>query len=223
MRLKDAQKLLGLFGKLHRDSMAHLSTLEDVGVPRLDADKVFKQIRPMLEDEQVQELLGDTAVDLACLQKFLGCIYESEFSPIALMHGDLDGANIIRSERESYVIIDWTTARIDVPYADVYGMQFRVMESEQVEDEHLWQKYMDEYYYSLWQDLGSVEQIEEMARFVSLKNGLQYLSKKYEVGKEMSLESCLSDGNVNFLRRILRSINSRMNEGKWDVDKYELL
>ncbi len=109
---EDFKCILDLHGKLQVESMKHIAELVGAGVPREGAETIYKRAAAMLQDAEINELLGGTEcfgpvtedgkIDLTvycgATLAFLNHIYEEGKAPIALVHGDLYDDNMIKVE-----------------------------------------------------------------------------------------------------------------------------
>lgn len=222
LQVEDVNSILKSYGKLQRNSMRHIAELVSMGLEHCNAERLFGRVRAMLEDEKICNLLGKCdgfssasdrgQVDLtpyrSSCRQLLRVLYEENRAPITLVHGDLHDSNIVRvgEKSDSYILLDWGSARIDVPFTDVNVLGHVGKGNVKVDMAS---------YFAVWADYGSVSELEEMSRFVSTKDKLLIVVDEYERSKKKSIEPSLIPEQVDFLRKVLDRIHTRMTDGKW--------
>jgi Ser/Thr protein kinase RdoA (MazF antagonist) len=135
----DFTAILSAYGKLQRDSAAHLDELFKAGCIDRRLPVLVEQIDPLLSDPTTQSVLDAVEYEqLVALAPQLKerCAQVAAYNiPPALIHGDLHLGNVTRRDNDmlqisdlqsfnGYLFFDWTDACIGLPFLDLFLLYF---------------------------------------------------------------------------------------------------
>ncbi|KAI0559328.1 Protein kinase-like protein [Gracilaria domingensis] len=149
---EDFSKLLIELGKFQVESMQHIETLKEFGLPVRSSGSLIRQTEVMLGDEIVRNKLAkceefessskdglaDIELHSKALYELLRELYDDGKCPLTLTHGDVTG-NVLKNHDGSVALFDWGAAKIDIPLCDTYC--FNVSSTAMEEYLSLWEKY----------------------------------------------------------------------------------
>ena len=220
----DFESILILHGKLQLESVHHVQELMNAGVPQQGADSIMRRAQRMLEDPGIRESLikfedfaprddsgkHDLTQYCQAVSLFLKHIYEAQRLPLALVHGDLYDDNIIKQDGNTnkYVVYDWGSARIDLPFSDVAHLITEVTPREEQREDSI------DSYLQLWVEYGSLPELREICCCVSTKDVLVRLLDRFEYAKEERLHPSLEDTDMKYLQDILTAMHKKVSELK---------
>ena len=220
----DFESILILHGKLQLESVRHVQELMDAGVPQQGADSIMLRAQRMLEDPGIRESFikfegfapcddsGKPDLTKYCraTSDFLKHIYEAQKLPLALVHGDLYDDNIIKQDGNTnrYVVYDWGSARIDLPFSDVAHLVTEVTPRQEKKEDSI------DSYLQLWAEYGSLLELRELCCFVSTKDVLVGLLERYEYAKEKRVHPYLQDTEMKYLQDTLTTMHEKGSELK---------
>lgn len=210
---EDCTNISILYGKLQLASMEHISELLEAGIRREGAEELFSRTKKMLEDNEIRKIFGgiegfaptddggraDLTKYLEGVLGFLKNLYEERGLPLTVVHGDMYSGNMMKMDKgveHKYVLNDWGSAIIDLPFADVFGFQTHVVNGFK-ENAAL------DPYLELWAEYGTVTQLKEVPELLVSIIELKHALKTYELAKYKGIGPYLEDWDVQFLNEFL--------------------
>eukprot|EP00171_Calliarthron_tuberculosum_P003042 IDg3042t1 len=125
------------------ESKKHVAELVSAGIPRQGVESIYKRALAMLQDAKICKLLGgiesfalvdeegkiESKLYCKAILQLLNRVYEEGKAPIGVVHGDIYDDNIVKvaENQGEYIIYDWGSARIDVPFSDVMRLETEVV------------------------------------------------------------------------------------------------
>lgn len=217
---EDFESMLCLHGKLQLESVKYVKELLEIGIEEVRAESLITRTRGMLEEPEMRKsftqfnsfppvddnVICDLREHCEAASAFLKHIYDEAGLPRALVHGDVLDENIIKRDKgvNKYVLYDWGSARIDLPFSDIARLVTEVRPREKAKED------TNDSYLMIWSTYGTVVQLRELVNDVAMKDCLRRLLSYYEYAKEKRELPYLEDRNMKNLHAVLAYMQKRV-------------
>lgn len=216
LTLVDFDRIAILLGRLQLASMNHIEDLEAIGLRRQSYACINDRLDKMLASTEIVQGLeklngGDSRVKQyrdVCFE-LLKLLYVELGLPMCLVHGDLWDNNIITSRKDSsqYILYDWGSATIDLPFSEVQVIKAQVVEEGKPN------LGMDSYL-KLWAVYGTVEQMRAVCQATSLKCDILDYLDAYDYAQRNLLRPCLTEKCLKDFHATLSTLHDTVSSLK---------
>lgn len=192
-------------GQMQLRALNFKQQLQQVGVPLITAHNFKQRLQTMLNALVDMDDFDSVTTRRHFLFGLVDVLYIHSKLPVSIVHGDLFSGNIVEANTDPQMLslIDWETARLDVPFSDVLSLQCEMEEDECVNKKFT--RHTLRQYLKLWKDFGSVDYLEMMMEAVLLKEEILWLLVRYEHCRDR-YDGQLDDCHTARLQDIIDSI-----------------